>query len=135
MSTRRTLEQRIESAQKKKEQSENALNLLLQEQKEKDKAARTHRLCKRMGLLESMLPDTILLTDELFEQFLKRTTANDFGRKTLSEFVAKIEKSVTAPQGDSPKRNGETAASQVSIDEQGGGKVSAHGAENATSGS
>ena len=132
MSTRRTLEQRIAAAKTKMEQSENALNLLLQEQKEKDQAARTHRLCKRMGLLESMLPDTITLTDELFEQFLKRTTANDFGRGELAKI---IQKSVTVPQGEPPKRNGETAASQVSIDEQGGGKVSAQSAENATEGS
>ena len=98
--SRRTLEERIAAAQTKKQQEVNNLNRLLKEQKEKERAARTNRLCKRAGLLESMLPDTILLTDELFEQFLKRTTANDFGRKTLGEFVAKIEKPVTAPQGE-----------------------------------
>ena len=66
MSTRRTLEQRIAVAKTKMEQSEKELNKLLKEQKEKDRAARTHRLCKRMGLLESMLPDTILLTESRF---------------------------------------------------------------------
>ena len=129
MSTRRTLEQRIAAAKTKMEQSENALNLLLQEQKEKDKAARTHRLCKRMGLLESMLPDTITLTDELFEQFLKRTTANDFGRGELAKI---IQKSVTAPQGETPKRSDDATANQMSISDDGGGEVSAHEAETPT---
>ena len=122
---RRTLEEKITAAKTKMEQSENELNLLLQEQKEKERAARTNRLCKRAGLLEKMLPDTITLTDELFEQFLKRTTANSFGRDTLNKIITESEKSVTIPQGEMPKRNGETADTQIEITENVGGSTSA----------
>ena len=129
---RRTLEERIAAAQSKKEKEENNLNRLLQEQKEKDRAARTHRLCKRMGMLEEMLPDTIRLNDEQFQQFLKRTTANDFGR---GELVKIIQQPIIVPQGKLPNRNDDATASQVEFADESGGEVSAQSAENATKGS
>ena len=60
----KTRAERIASAEKRIEQLQNRKKELLQEQKKLDDKARTHRLCKRAGLLESMLPDTIDLTDE-----------------------------------------------------------------------
>jgi len=133
---RRTLEEQIQAAQTKKERSKNRLKELLQQQKEKDRTARTHRLCKRMGMLENMLPDIITLTDEQFEVFLKRTTANSFGRDILAGIVqSKPEKPIAVPQGKMPKRNGETAESQVEFADESGGEVSAQSAENATEGS
>ena len=62
---------------------------LVQKQKADERKARTKRLCSRAGLLESMLPDTIALTDEQFKSFLERTTANEFGRRMLANIVAK----------------------------------------------
>ena len=64
---------------------------LLQQHKEQERKDRTKRLCKRAGLLESMLPDTLKLTDEQFKNFLERTTGNEYGRKTLANIVAKAE--------------------------------------------
>lgn len=55
---------------------------LIQKQKEQDRKDRTKRLCKRAGLLESLLPDTISLTDEQFKSFLEKTLLNDFTRRT-----------------------------------------------------
>ena len=62
---------------------------LQQQHKAEERKARTKRLCSRAGLLESMLPDTIALTDEQFKTFLKKTTTNDFGRRTLASIIAK----------------------------------------------
>jgi len=129
---RRTLEQQIESAKTKKEQNENRLKQLIQKQNEQNRKERNHRLCKRMGMLEEMLPELITLTDEQFQQFLKRTTANDFGR---GELVKIVQQPITVPQGEKPARNDETAASQVEFADESGGEFSAHGAEMSTEGS
>ena len=129
---RRTLEQQIESAQEKKLQNENRLKQLIQKQNEQNRKERNHRLCKRMGMLEEMLPETITLTDEQFQQFLKRTTANDFGRGELAKIV---QQSIIVPQGKPPNRNDDAAASQVEFADDSSGEVSAPSAEMSTEGS
>ncbi|MCL2838297.1 MAG: DUF3847 domain-containing protein [Oscillospiraceae bacterium] len=122
---RRTLEERIAAAQKKIESEQNHLDKLLKEHKEKEDRARTHRLCRRMGLIESMLPELKTMTDEQFEKFVKMTTANNFGREKLTAIVQpKDEKPVIVPS----KRNDETADTQIEIAENVGG-VSAPSAE------
>ena len=45
-------------------QIENQRKKPVQEQKQHERKDRTKRLCKRMGLFESMLPKSISLTDE-----------------------------------------------------------------------
>jgi hypothetical protein len=37
--------------------------------------------------MEKLLPDLAVLTDEQFETFFKRTTANKYGRDALAELV------------------------------------------------
>ena len=130
--SRKTLEQKIEERKAKIAQAENELKGLLQEQKEQERTARTNRLCKRAGLLEKMLPDTIKLTDEQFEMFLKRTTANSFGRKELQEIIQQKTKTDTIPQGETPTQNGEVTETESDKTESDGGSVSAHGAEKST---
>lgn len=53
-------------------QLENQRKKLIQEQKQQERKDRTKRLCKRMGLFESMLPESISLTDEQFQILLKK---------------------------------------------------------------
>ncbi len=53
-------------------QLENQRKQLLQQYKEQERKERTHRLCKRGGLLESIMPDTVTLTDEQFRTFLEK---------------------------------------------------------------
>ena len=43
------------------------------QQKTAARKARDHRLCKRGAYLESIVPDTIALTDQQFYQFLDKT--------------------------------------------------------------
>jgi len=80
----------------------------MQKHKQTERKARTKRLCSRMGLIEKMLPDTIVLTDEQFQIFLQKTTANDFGRRELAKLAAqggdnpKSAKAKTSPQGSVP---------------------------------
>ena len=88
MSTRRTLNEQIESAREELRQKENRFKELLQKQKEQERRARTHRLCERGGYLESIMPETITLTKEQFQSFLDKTLLTDFARKTLSGLTA-----------------------------------------------
>ena len=99
----KTKQEKIEGIQEQIAQLENQKKRLIQEQKEKERKDRTRRLCKRAGLLESLLPDTIPLTDEQFKTFLEKTTANDFGRRILDGMTTQ------KPATDAPQAT-ETAA-------------------------
>lgn len=71
-------------------QLENQKKQLVQQYKEQERKDRTKRLCKRMGLLESMLPDTITLTDEQFKIFLEKTIFSESAKKILSELSVQV---------------------------------------------
>jgi hypothetical protein len=66
----KTLNEKIKAAMLEKEQAENRIKELVKKQKEQDRADRTRRLCKRMGMFESMIPESVNLTDEQFKSFL-----------------------------------------------------------------
>ena len=105
MANRKTVEQQIAEAQAKIKQEQNSLKQLQNKQKEQDRKARNHRLCKRHGLIESLLPDTATLTDEQFKDFLEQHIANNHGKKKLAELmklnaeIATTETSEQAAQG------------------------------------
>ena len=69
-------------------QLENRRRQLIQEQKTQERKDRTKRLCRRMGLFESLLPASIPLTEEQFKTFLEKTVAAEHGRKLLDELTA-----------------------------------------------
>jgi len=83
-----TKTEKIESIQVEIKQLENQRKRLIQQQKEQERKDRTKRLCKRAGLMESLLPDTISLTDDAFKIFLDKTMLNEQGRKALSGLIA-----------------------------------------------
>ena len=112
MSNRKTTVDKIEDAKAKITQYENHMKQLVQKQKAEERKARTKRLCSRAGLLESMLPDTITLTDEQFKSFLEKTTANDFGRRTLAN-IAKGGGAATTPKPAGVANGGATATPQA----------------------
>ena len=68
---------------------------LIQEQKEQERKDRTNRLCKRMGLFEKLLPDTIPLTEEQFQTFLEETVLTEHSRRILDGLTA--QNAATAP--------------------------------------
>ena len=87
MSTLQNLNSKIEKAQAEMKQKENYLKELKQKQKDAEKKQRNHRLCKRMGHFEKLMPDTIPLTDEQFYSFLEKAVANDYGKRTLANII------------------------------------------------
>ena len=108
----KTRQEKIASYEEQIAQIHNRMKQEIQKHKKEERAARTKRLCKRMGLLESLLPDTIPLTDEQFKTFLERTTANDHGRRVLAKITTQggatpnAKQAETAPQDCAPAPSG-----------------------------
>ena len=109
MSTRKTLEQQIAQAQAEIQQRENRLKGLLNKQKDKERKERNHRLCKRMGLIEKYLPDTIPLTDEQFVAFIDEAVANDYGRRKLAFIMSQGAEKYPPKSMDKVSTNSTTA--------------------------
>jgi len=76
-----------------------------QKHNREERTARTRRLCSRHGLLESMLPEIIPITDEQYKAFLEKAVTNDYGRDILNKIIAQDEKNGTskAPTGETPQ--------------------------------
>jgi len=92
--------ERINSIEEQIAQLEAEKKKLRQQHKVQENKARTNRLCKRAGLLEKMLPDTIPLSDEQFKTFLEKAVANDFGRRMLANIAAQnVITATPAPTG------------------------------------
>jgi len=87
MSNRKTLAQKIEDTLDEIKQKEAQYKKLLREQKEADRKARNHRLCKRGGQVESLLPGLAKLTDEQFKDFVDRCLNTGFTKKLLTELL------------------------------------------------
>ena len=79
----KTKTEKIAGIEEQIQQLENQKKRLIQEQKAQERKDRTKRLCKRAGLLESLLPDTIPLTDEQFKTFLEKAVLSDYSRRIL----------------------------------------------------
>ena len=89
--------EKIAGIEEQIQQLENEKKRLIQEQKAQERKDRTKRLCKRMGLLESLLPDTIPLTDEQFKTFLEKTVTTEHSRRILDGLTAQ-NAAAAAPQ-------------------------------------
>ena len=81
--------------------------------KTEERKARTKRLCSRHGLLEKFMPDLATITDEQFEEFIKRGINTSYGQKILAEIVAK---------GTSQAENSDTAKATSQQSENGNSK-------------
>ena len=84
---RRTLEEQIELALKELKQKESRLRDLRARQRTQDDKARTHRLCRRGGYLESKLPELIMITDDQFYTFVEKALLSGFAQKLLKSFT------------------------------------------------
>ncbi len=88
-------------------QLENRRRQLVQEQKAQERKDRTKRLCRRMGLFESLVPDSIPLTEEQFKTFLEKTVMTDQARRILDGLTAQ-NAPTAAPQGAERLAQGNT---------------------------
>lgn len=103
----KTKTEKIISIEEEIRQLENKRKQLLQEKKVQERKDRTKRLCRRMGLFESMLPDTIPLTDEQFKIFLEKTVTTEQSRRLLDGLTAQ-NAATAAAQGAEPAAQADT---------------------------
>lgn len=72
----KTKAEKIAAIELQMTQLKNQRKKLIQEKKQQERKERTKRLCKRMGLFESMLPESLSLTDEQFQRFLEKNRSH-----------------------------------------------------------
>jgi hypothetical protein len=89
--------QKVEELRRKREELHNREKKLLQAHKAEERKARTKRLCLRHGMLEKYMPDLMSITDQQFEEFIKRGINTTYGNKILGEIVAKGERATSEP--------------------------------------
>ena len=107
-------------------QLENKKKRLIQEQKEQERKDRTNRLCKRMGLFEKLLPDSITLTKEQFKTFLEQTIATEHSRRILDGLTAQNAATVPAQgAGTAGRGNTQPTAKTAQTAQEGGADGSA----------
>ena len=122
----KTKAEKITSIEEEIRQLENRRRQLVQEQKAQERKDRTKRLCRRMGLFESLVPDSIPLTEEQFKTFLEKTA--DHARRILDELTAQnaptapTQGAETAAQGNTP-----SAARTTHTAREGGADADADG--------
>ena len=80
---------KIASIEEQIKQLENRKKELAQRERNQARRERTHRICDRGGLIESMLPDTIALTKEQFQEFIRKTLLTSIARRELENIRAR----------------------------------------------
>ena len=121
MSTRRTTTERIEAAKLEKAQMEAEIKRLMNLQKAEERKKRNHRISTRGAHIESILPDTIGLSDARFFTFLEKTVANDFGKKILTTLKAEQDKEDAANAKVEAENSGDTTADSATVTAAQGG--------------
>jgi len=96
MSKTKTYEEQMANADAKIQQLMNRKKQLRQKHNAEERKERTSRLCRRHGLLEKYMPDLITLTDEQFENFIRRGINTSYGQKILGEIISQT-KEVPSP--------------------------------------
>ena len=102
----KTKTEKITDIQERITQLENQKKKLVQEQKDADRRARTKRLCKRHGLLESMLPEIAGITDEQYKSLIEKAVDNKFFRDMLDAMTAMAEDIVALDEAQAAQGNG-----------------------------
>jgi len=119
----KTRTEKIEGLKEEITQHQNQIKRLLQAQRAQDRKDRTRRLCERMGLFESMLPDTITLTADHFKTFLEKAILTEQSRRILDGLLTAQNAATPAQQGaGSAARDTSTPASKTSQTAQGNGE-------------
>ena len=83
--TREELQAEIEDGKKKIRQFENREKIIKQKLSVEERKARTHRLCKRGGFMESLVPELIAMPDEDAKAFLRLALTSEEARAYLKK--------------------------------------------------
>lgn len=102
--------ERINSLEEQIKKLENQKKSIMQKYKEQERKERTHRLCNRGGLLESIFPDTLKLTDGQLKVFLEKTLLTDYAKHRYNDAISK--NSVT-DNGNTPSKQANSQPNQT----------------------
>jgi hypothetical protein len=83
----KTFDEKFAAKKALREQIDKEMQEMLQEQKAKERKERNHRLCKRGGKVEKLLPTLAVLTEEQFEIFVQKTLLTPHTKRILAELV------------------------------------------------
>lgn len=83
--TREELTAEIEDRKKKIRQFENREKMLQQKLSVEERKARNHRLCKRGGFMESLVPELIAMLDEEAKVFLRLALTSEPAQEFLKK--------------------------------------------------
>lgn len=82
---REELQAEIEDGKKKIRQFENREKIIKQKLSVEERKARNHRLCKRGGFMESLVPELIAMPDEDAKAFLRLALTSEEARAYLKK--------------------------------------------------
>ena len=105
--------EKIASIDEEIRQLTNKKKRLIQEQKEQERKDRTNRLCKRMGFIEKLLPDTIPLNEEQFMTFVEQTIATEHSRRILDGLTAQNAATAPAPGAGTAEQGNTLSATKT----------------------
>lgn len=83
--TREEVTAEIEAGKKKIRQLENREKIIKQKLSVEERKARNHRLCKRGGFMESLVPELIAMPDEEAAAFLRLALTSEEARAYLKK--------------------------------------------------
>ena len=83
--TREELQAEIEDGKKKIRQLENREKIIKQKLSVEERKARNHRLCKRGGFMESLVPELIAMPDEEATALLRLALTSEPAREYLKK--------------------------------------------------
>ena len=112
--------ERIDGIKEEIEQLKTRQRLLQQQHNAQERKARTHRLCRRGGLVEKLLPGTISLPDEQFDTFVEKTLLTGYAEKILRGLAAQSGESLAEKQGNVSARDEGNATTRPAAKEPGG---------------
>jgi len=93
-----TVNEKVTNIEERVQKLINQKKMLIQKHKEYERKNRTHRLCKRGGMLESVQPETLNLTDEQLKTLLEKVLTSDFARNRIAE----MQKECKSPSKPAP---------------------------------
>ena len=83
--TREELQAEIEDGKKKIRQLENREKIIKQKLSVEERKARNHRLCKRGGFMESLVPELITMPDEDAQTFFRLALTSEPAQEFLKK--------------------------------------------------
>ena len=102
------------------------VKILKQQHNADERKARNHRLCKRGGLVEKLLPELITFSDTQFENFVGKTLLTSHTKRIIAEIQAQAPAPKTGPQGEkTAEQASEPTTAKPTQPPQGGGAAPA----------